>query len=107
VPTKILYTSSGVKWGYEILPEEKPLQWFKLLLLEPKDLPPNVHDSHHMKEARSRLQSARKEASTVVGDYLRQLWKYTISEMIKEKGASAVDGQPFRVVITIPAIWPS
>lgn len=111
VPTKILYKGDQIKWGFNIPPEEKPLQWFKLLLLRDQDMVPpymdaGVRNSVYLKEAREMLTKLKKSAEEVVADYLGLLWKHLLKAIRTSLGQASIDGQPFRVVITFPAIWP-
>jgi len=106
VPSQILYKGDQIKWGFNIPPDEKPLRWFKMLLLRDKDMEQKVHDLTYIKEAREMLMKLNKSAEDVVADYLRLLWKHVLKDMKIALGHAAVDGQPFRVVITFPSIWP-
>ncbi|KAK0100415.1 hypothetical protein ONS95_008363 [Cadophora gregata] len=111
VPTKILYKGNQIKWGFDIPPDEKPLQWFKLLLLREEDMVPpymdaEVRNSAYLKEAREMLLKLNKSAEAVVADYLGLLWKHLLKSIRTTNGQASIDGQPFRVVITFPAIWP-
>jgi hypothetical protein len=111
VPTRILYTDDGIKWGFNIPPEEKPIEWFKLLLLRPEDMKQPVTDDKikdfsYIEEARKELRRLKKSAEVVVADYLKLLWQHILADMKRELGEAAVDSQPFRVVMTYPAIWP-
>ncbi|UKZ77423.1 hypothetical protein TrVFT333_005144 [Trichoderma virens FT-333] len=40
-------------------------------------------------------------------DYLRELWKYTLGCIERAEGASIVELSAFKVVVTLPAIWPA
>lgn len=107
VPTTLLYLPNDeVKWGFEIPPGQRPLRWFKLLLLEPADMSAEVRTSGFIRETKQMLAQLRKDPVDVVSDYLRLLWNYIGQEMIRVDGRAEVEGQPFRVVITYPAIWP-
>ncbi|KAF8853226.1 actin-like ATPase domain-containing protein [Acephala macrosclerotiorum] len=111
VPTKILYKENTIKWGFDIPPEEKPLQWFKLLLLreeEPKHpyMDDKIKDYRLIKDARQELKRLNKSAEDVVADYLRLLWHHVLEEIKRVAGKSVVESHPFRVVLTFPAIWP-
>jgi len=106
VPSKILYKGDQIRWGFDIPPDEKPLQWFKLLLLRDEDMDEGVRDSTYIKEAKEMLNRLHKSAEDVIADYLGLLWKHVLKELRIDLGEAAVDGQPFRVVITFPAIWP-
>jgi hypothetical protein len=105
VPSRILYTSSGIKWGFNISPEEKPIEWFKLLLLRPEDMKPPIIDDK-IKDAREELRRLNKSAEDIIADYLKLLWQHVLADMKKDLGEAAVDSQRFRVVMTFPAIWP-
>lgn len=107
VPTQIAYDSDGTvtKWGYEISPGEKPLRWFKLLLLKDSDIPVAMRNSTYIMEAKRILRLLNKTPVQVVSDYLRVLWGHLRGEMDREDGMG-VEGQRFRVVLTYPAIFP-
>jgi len=109
VPSTLYYEDKDKppKWGFLVPPEVKCLKWFKLLLLEDVDLRPDVHESKYIKEARETLRTLGKTAVEVVADYLRALWQHTLNEMKRNDGSGAVEGSAFRVVITLPAIWPT
>jgi len=111
VPTQILYKGNEIKWGFNIPPEEKPIQWFKLLLLRPEDMKQpfmddRIKDFRYVKVAREELRRLNKSAEDVVADYLKMLWQHILADMKRDLGDASVDGQPFRVVMTFPAIWP-
>ncbi|KAF5575134.1 hypothetical protein FPANT_11463 [Fusarium pseudoanthophilum] len=106
-PTQIHYgrNNQDVKWGYGISPEHEPLKWFKLLLLEPKDIPPGVSESTQLKEARRLLANARKEPVEVVTSFLRKIWDHSVESIRRAIGEDVVKRSRFQVVITLPAIW--
>ncbi len=52
------------------------------------------------------LNKLHKTAEQVVADYLGLLWKHTLKVVKMELGEAALEGLPFRVVLTFPAIWP-
>ncbi len=106
VPSKMFYKDNQIRWGFNIPPEEKPLQWFKLLLLREEDLDAGIRGSPYIKEAREMLKKLNKTAEDVVSDYLGLLWKHLLRAIQRVLGQASVDGMPFRVVITFPAIWP-
>ena len=81
------------------------MQWFKLLLLDDQDLPEDVRNSHQIQRARELLQNAGKTATEAVADYLRFLWEHAISKIRETLGRTVLSGTPFRVVITVPAVW--
>ncbi|EXM11841.1 hypothetical protein FOIG_01350 [Fusarium odoratissimum NRRL 54006] len=107
-PTQIHYghNSRDIKWGYGISPEHEPLKWFKLLLLEPKDIPQGAANSTQLKEAR-RLQSKfRKEPVGIVACFLRKIWDHSVESIRRAIGDGVMKRSKFQVVITLPAIWP-
>lgn len=69
-------------------------------------MPPDVRTSNFLQTAREMLNAAGKTPQDAVADYLRMLWEHAISNMKRKCGQRAVDGLPFKVVITIPAVWP-
>lgn len=110
VPSKICYKGNQVFWGFNIPPGEKPLQWFKLLLLREEDMKLSKMDtakieSPFISETRAMLKNLGKSAEEVVSDYLGLLWKHLLEAIRSSMGASA-DSLPMRVVLTFPAIWP-
>ncbi|KAI5466203.1 hypothetical protein BGZ63DRAFT_348373 [Mariannaea sp. PMI_226] len=81
-PTQLYFgdRKNATKWGYFIPPDKKALCWFKLLLLDDADVPPDVSDS-------TQLDEAQKMRAKINKDPLLQECQ-------------------FHVVITLPAIWP-
>jgi hypothetical protein len=108
VQTAISYDKSGtVSWGHDIAPTADQVKWFKLLLIDEKDLPKEVRRSNKLTEARNYLRRHNKTAISVIAEYLRLLWDHceqriadTISHNFVYKYAR------FHFVITVPAIWP-
>lgn len=107
-PTQIYYDEKGqcVKWGYSIPPEKEPLKWFKLLLLDPKDLPAEVARSTQLQEARRLRNKSNKEPIEIIADFLRKLWDHSLESIKRGLGADLVQRTKLHVVITLPAIWP-
>jgi len=109
-PTAISYPGPGglaPAWGYEIPLDVKPIQWFKLLLLDDADLQDHLRDARQLQEARQALTSAGRSAVEVVADYLRCLWAHVLRSVENGTSANFVKNSPFRIVITVPAIWKS
>jgi hypothetical protein len=115
-PTEIFYNDALIpdipapptpdaKWGYGIPTSSQALKWFKLLLLDNEDMDETVCDSAQIRKARELLEASGKTAVQVISDYLYFLWSHTIKNIQQDMGDSAVDGTPFRVVITVPAVW--
>lgn len=107
VPTKISYHNigSGVDWGHGIPADADPLSWFKLLLVNEKNLTPDVRDSSYIAAARKRLAASGKTPIETVAKYLRQLWRHTLDELTKRFGDLVVRYTQFKVYLTVPAIW--
>lgn len=108
-PTKISYgksfTSPGqMTWGYGV-GDEEAVEWFKLLLLDDTDMEPKQKKSPHLRKVRQILQNAGKTPTQAVADYLRLLWRHAIVNIERSFGEAAVEGLPFRVVCTVPAVW--
>jgi len=64
-----------------------------------------IRDSFQIKKAKELLAQTGKTAVEVIGDYLYFLWNHTLENIIKDQTEAGVDGTPFRVVITVPAVW--
>ncbi|KAK4103458.1 actin-like ATPase domain-containing protein [Parathielavia hyrcaniae] len=84
-------TNNKVSWGYNISLYAEQVKWFKLLLIDDKDLPDDVKDSVKIKEARAYLKKHNKSANERITE--------TVSRNL-------VNYSKFHIVITIPAIWP-
>ncbi|KAI1268069.1 hypothetical protein F5Y18DRAFT_442467 [Xylariaceae sp. FL1019] len=107
VPSKLYYDgeSQDVAFGYNIPADAQPIEWFKLLLLEPEDLQNHIRDSTHIKLAKLRMQELGKCPVELVGDYLKALWDHCINEIEDENGDYLIRATPIHVVLTVPAIW--
>lgn len=107
-PTQIHYghNSRDIKWGYGISPEHEPLKWFKLLLLEPKDIPQGAANSTQLKEARRLQSKVGKEPVEIVACFLRKIWDHSVESIRRAIGDGVMKRSKFQVVITLPAIWP-
>jgi molecular chaperone DnaK (HSP70) len=64
-----------------------------------------IRNSSQIHKARELLQASGKTAIEAIADYLHFLWKHTRESIEQDMGDEAVDGTPFRVVITVPAVW--
>ncbi|RYC84381.1 hypothetical protein BFJ63_vAg12749 [Fusarium oxysporum f. sp. narcissi] len=106
-PTQIHYghNSRDIKWGYGISPEHEPLKWFKLLLLEPKDIPQGAANSAQLKEARRLQSKVGKEPVEIVACFLRKIWDHSVESIRRAIGDGVMKRSKFQVVITLPAIW--
>ncbi|KAF4449449.1 hypothetical protein F53441_7311 [Fusarium austroafricanum] len=108
VPTQLYFEESGrgIKWGYAISPDKEPLKWFKLLLLEPRDTPSGVASSTQIQEARRLVNNSNKTPVKIVSIFLRRLWNHSMEAIRRSIGEDVMNRSKFRVVITLPAIWP-
>ncbi|ORY18632.1 hypothetical protein BCR34DRAFT_473300 [Clohesyomyces aquaticus] len=91
-------------WGYGI-GDVEPIKWFKLLLLDDEDMDTAQKDSTQIKRARKLLMRARKSPVQAVADYLRLLWQHAVANIVREFTEIVVESLPFRVVLTVPAVW--
>ncbi|KAF2726578.1 hypothetical protein EJ04DRAFT_517742 [Polyplosphaeria fusca] len=96
--------NDGVSWGYGISDGEA-VEWFKLLLLDEGDLDESHMNSLQIRRARQLLLRARKTPVEAVADYLRLLWAHALKSIEREFGEIALEGLPFNVVLTVPAVW--
>jgi molecular chaperone DnaK (HSP70) len=94
-------------WGYVAPLGPASIQWFKLCLLDKEDIPQYQRRSEHLKTAMTSLRKSNTHVVDVISDYLRKLWQYTVSCIERAEGASIVDVSAFKVVVTLPAIWPA
>jgi hypothetical protein len=108
-PTQLFYDENGqdVKWGYGIPAEDEPLKWFKLLLLEAKDIPVEVAASTQLQEARRLKNKVMKDPIEIIASFLRNLWDHSTESIKRAIGADLVRRCKLQVVITLPAIWPA
>lgn len=96
-----------VKWGYSIPLDVEPLKWFKLFLLETKDLPTEVASSTHLKEARRIQIEAKKGSGDIISAFIRKLWNHSMESIQDALGSDVVEQSKLHVIITMPAIWPA
>ncbi|CAK7222239.1 hypothetical protein SBRCBS47491_004798 [Sporothrix bragantina] len=105
VPTQ--YDQRSGAWGYLLDKAHSPVKWFKLLLLRDADIRDDIRNSPY-------LQSARQQASLLgedgvidlIADFLRHLWQHALREIELQIDAVHLQNLPFKVALTIPAIWP-
>ncbi|KAF5495038.1 Heat shock 70 kDa protein 12A [Colletotrichum siamense] len=109
-PSAILFPGKRgtVSWGYGIPPNAKqePMRWFKLLLVDEKDLPNKVKDSPQIAAARKMVEEENKDPVEVISAYLTRFWDHAVECIITSHGQDFVDMCRLQVVITLPAIWP-
>ncbi|UKZ77425.1 hypothetical protein TrVFT333_005146 [Trichoderma virens FT-333] len=110
VPSAIYYDNKGeVFWGYSI-PEKissPKIEWFKLCLLEERDIPKNIRNAAQIQAAQKSLKESNRRVVDVISDYLRELWKHSIVNIRRAIGGQLVDISRFKVIVTLPAIWPA
>ncbi|KAK4079303.1 hypothetical protein Trihar35433_408 [Trichoderma harzianum] len=110
VPSVIHYDDKGeVYWGYSVPEKASSLkfQWFKLCLLDEGDIPKDLRNAAQIQAAQKSLRESNKHVEDVISDYLRELWTHSITNIRRAVGGQLVDISKFKVVVTIPAIWPS
>jgi molecular chaperone DnaK (HSP70) len=108
VPTELAYIGNEIRFGYDIPSDVEPLRWFKLLLVKEEELPEHVRNSTDIKkihEAHEALRRAGKTPIEVIGDYLKFLWDQVTAAIERSQTLEAVNGIPYTVVLTVPAIW--
>jgi molecular chaperone DnaK (HSP70) len=107
VPSQIYYANPQAEplFGVQIPEGVKPICWFKLLLLEERDLPRHLRQAEELKQARYEINKLGKEVVEVVADYLKMLWKAALED-VRITYSSLINISRFCVVLTIPAIWP-
>lgn len=106
-PTAISFGPKGkVNWGYNIPFYAEQGKWFKLLLIDDKDLPEDVRKSIKIKEARAYLKKHNKTPVAVIAGFLRLLWNHCNQRITETVSRSLVNYSKFHIVITLPAIWP-
>jgi hypothetical protein len=103
-PNSVSQNHGGsLAWGYGI-GEAEAVEWFKLLLDE-EDMDDHQRESAQIIRAKRLVQNANKTLVQAVADYLRLLWAHAIQNITKDFGEETVEGLPFQVVITVPAVW--
>jgi molecular chaperone DnaK (HSP70) len=108
VPTAISLGCEGsVTWGYNIPCDADQGKWFKLLLVDDKDLPEDVRKSAKIKEVRAYLEKNNKTPVAVIALFLRHLWNHCTERITETVGRNLVNYSKFHIVVTLPAIWPS
>ncbi|KAF4966771.1 hypothetical protein FSARC_5588 [Fusarium sarcochroum] len=107
-PTQLLCDGDGegISWGYAIPPDKEPLKWFKLLLIDRKDLPAEIARSSKLQEARNLCNQIYKGPVEIIASFLRCLWIHSLESIKRTIGADMLSQFKLQVVITLPAIWP-
>lgn len=107
IPSALEFTSQGVIWGGDVKDSPDALRWFKLALVNPSNLDVGVRDSVQIRNARSALQDLGMSPVEAISTYMKHMWEHFIEKLKDEEGEETVDTSRFRVVFTIPAIWPN
>jgi molecular chaperone DnaK (HSP70) len=96
------------KWGYDVDDTSRPetiYRWMKILL-EPKAIKSSDSECFEaVWTTKSLLDQEGRTAVDAVGEYLSQLWKYTLEEIGSKQGADFQETYKLRVVLTVPALW--
>jgi molecular chaperone DnaK (HSP70) len=107
-PSVISYDENGkLLWGYSVSDKKSAIEWFKLCLLEGDDIPNDIRNSAQLQAAQASLKAWNKSIVDIISDYLRALWKHSILNIRRAIGGQLVDLCRFKVVATLPAIWPA
>ncbi|KAK4198998.1 hypothetical protein QBC40DRAFT_282891, partial [Triangularia verruculosa] len=108
-PTAISYTATKhvSTWGYNIPGGTESIQWFKLLLLDDEDLQEHLKSAPQLANAKKRIKAMGLTPTQVIADYLRNLWSHALADVEKAMTTNFVRSTPFRIVVTVPAIWKS
>lgn len=93
-------------WGYNAIELSDHAKWFKLLLLDDKDVPIDVFNSDQYKEAVSISQKLGKTGVELIAEYLKQIWLHTLDVIERSDGREFLELCAFKIVVTLPAIWP-
>ncbi|KAK2765804.1 hsp70 family chaperone [Colletotrichum kahawae] len=109
-PSTLLYGTlqDDATWGYSVPAHstDECLKWFKLLLIDPRDLSPELRESAQIATAKRLLETSNREVVEVISSYLQRLWNHSIDCIARSTGKGLLRLCTFRVVVTIPAIWP-
>ncbi|KAF5017906.1 hypothetical protein F66182_10135 [Fusarium sp. NRRL 66182] len=107
-PTQLHYENDEKKvaWEYSVPSDKDPLKWFKLLLIDEKDLDADVSRSKQLEEARRLRTQVNKDPVDIIACFLRKIWNHSIDNIKRAVGAELLQQSRFHVVITLPAIWP-
>jgi hypothetical protein len=107
-PTQLFYgdCDEETTWGYSVPTDKDALKWFKLLLLDERDVPADVSESTQISEATCLQKKAKRCPVEIIGCFLQKLWKHSIDSIKRTLGAELLQKCQFHVVVTLPAIWP-
>jgi len=102
-----LEDGAEITWGYAVPQGGNAIRWFKLLLLEKRDIGMHLTETTmaHLTEMRRTIDASGKSVVDIIAEYLRLLWRHTMERVEGQHGAGTVSRLAFTVVITVPAIW--
>ncbi|CAK7221496.1 hypothetical protein SEUCBS140593_004589 [Sporothrix eucalyptigena] len=105
VPTQ--YDQRSGAWGYLLEKGHSPMKWFKLLLLRDADIQKDILNSPYLQSVRSQASLLGEDGVIdLVADFLRHLWQHALREIELQIDTTHLQNLPFKVALTIPAIWP-
>ncbi|KAF0638040.1 hypothetical protein FPSE5266_00075 [Fusarium pseudograminearum] len=106
VPTQLFYSSgSDTSWGYSVPADKDALKWFKLLLIDEKDIPAKITNSSQFQHSRELLETMKKGPIDAIGCFLSKIWSHAMDSIESKLGKELVRNSEFQVVVTLPAIW--
>ncbi|KAI0095657.1 hypothetical protein F4776DRAFT_652195 [Hypoxylon sp. NC0597] len=106
IPSKISYDPDGECTIGPNASDNLPVaKWFKLLLPNRDDLPSDIRDARQIEDAEETLEMLETDPVQITADYLQELFRYVIDSIRKAGGNTFVDSTPFRVIVTVPAVW--
>lgn len=77
------------------------------MLLNDNDIPVHYAKASQLQGAKDQLERLKKDATEVVGCYLKHLREHSLRSIERSVGAELVSICSFHVVVTLPAIWPA
>ncbi len=102
-PTAISFAPKAkVDWGHGIPCDAEKIEWFKLLIVDHKDLPKDVQAFPKIKEARAYLKKNGKTAIEVIALFLRHLWNHAIQRITATVGRGLVNFSKFTSSLPFP-----
>lgn len=106
VPSVLFYNEDNeIIWGNLASKMDKRIEWFKLLLAKPDQLPADIRNSESLKNVRTRLDDLKKTSDRVIGDYMTKLWEHVMQQLQTTIGGQTIVNSKFRIVLTVPALW--
>jgi molecular chaperone DnaK (HSP70) len=110
-PSRIAYSGENDNckenlFGYQVTPKMTSYSWTKLLL--DGKTPPTAYDDPVLAKAEGTgmLRLPRgKTATQVAGDYLHELYTFTLKYLESKASPEVISMTPFEFWFTVPAIW--